>query len=104
MAAHQRRLQKLKEQQDSPQIEAIPPHITIEMEDIEAEIRRLQTEIANDSRDRDHKEAVLAAHQRRLETLKKMKVGYKAGDAGQEIAEIEAKLQQLQIELAQLGR
>jgi hypothetical protein len=104
MKVHQRRLQKLKEQQASPQTDAVPPHITIEIEDIEAKVQQLQTQLANDSLDRNHQEALLAAHQRRLEALKKMGIRYKTDNYGQEIAEIEAQLRQLQLELEKLER
>jgi formylglycine-generating enzyme required for sulfatase activity len=44
IATHKRRLQKLKEQQALRGVDT-PPHVLIEIEDIEAELERLQTEL-----------------------------------------------------------
>lgn len=100
---HQRRLQKLKEYQDSPNIPTVPPHILLEIEDIELNIQQLQTELVNGRGDKAKTEAVLAAHQRRLESLRKIAIGHKHSDYGQEIEEIEAKIEQLQAELKNLS-
>jgi hypothetical protein len=101
---HQRRLQILKKHQGLPDSPFVPPHVLMEIEDIEIKIQQLQTELTTCGiKKKAETEAVLAAHQRRLEILRKIEVRHKSGDYRQEIEEIEVKLEQLKAELKQLS-
>ncbi len=104
ISAHQRRLQILKERQELPDSPQVPPHILMEIEDIELEIQRLQTELASGATEKKAEaEAILAVHQRRLAILRKAELEHQPGSNRQEIEEIEAKLEQLKAELKQLS-
>jgi len=101
---HQRRLQKLKEHQTNPGDNKPSPAVKIEIEDIEAEIEQLKATMENESGEsREKMEKALTARERRLEVLRKTEVSQTKGNYEQEIREIEAKIQELQIELEQLN-
>ncbi len=99
---HQRRLRILKEQQALPANPSIPPHVLMEIEDIELKIQQLKAELAAGGPETAKTEAVLAAHQRRLEMLRKTEPVM--GTYEQEIEAIEATIERLKAELKQLSR
>jgi chromosome segregation ATPase len=106
ISIHQRHLQKLKERQASPrQVHiVVPPKVQMEIEDLEVEIQRLKTALADeDVKNREELERVLAIREQRLQALRKTQTR-EGGNYEQEIEEIEAKIQELQNELDQLSR
>jgi chromosome segregation ATPase len=71
--SHQRRLQKLKEQQvlSKQNIDQAPPHVLIEIEDIEAEIQRLESELEDENvKNKDEIKRMIKDYSRRLQILK----------------------------------
>jgi hypothetical protein len=102
ISQHERRLQILKEQQasDGQGVWHVPAHILIEIEDVETEIQRLERGVEDENYGgRDQVEAVLEAHRRRLQKLKKLETNSRQPVSSEEIAAIELELQRLQAEL-----
>lgn len=100
ISQHERRLHILKEQQANPGQPMVPPHILIEIEDVEAEIRRLESGLEDENYGgRDRVEAVIKAHQGRLQKLKKLEANLTQQVSSEEIAAIELEIQRLQAEL-----
>jgi hypothetical protein len=102
---YKRRLQILREQQPTSKqnIGQVAPHILMEIEDIEAEIQRLQTMVADESyKNKAEVQAMIIAYQRRLQILKEVEVRSTLQDSDKEVQEIEAEIQRLQTELKQV--
>ncbi len=103
---HKRRLQKLKEaspeakkQSKGMSNQLISAEILIEIEDLEAEIQQLQTELTQDNvKNKDEIQGKISAYERRLQALKRHR-GFSGPAVNQEITELEVEIQQLQTEL-----
>ena len=107
ISIHQRHLQQLKERQASPRRVhiVVPPKVQMEIEDLEVEVQRLKTALADeDVKNKEELERVLALREQRLQALRKTQAREGGGSYEQEIEEIEAKIQELQNELDQLSK
>ncbi len=94
---HERRLQKLKEHSK------IAPHILLEIEDIEAEIQRRQVQLEADNiKNKDEIKALINNHKRRLAKLKEIQDCSEQQSDDNEIKNIKAEINRLQIESEKL--
>lgn len=108
IAGHQRRLQKLKDlsseskkQSSAGNSSPVPAEILIEIEDLQAQIPHLQKALNQASgQHKDNIQRAIEASERRLQKLQSHP-SFSSGQGGdnQEIAELQAKVQQLQAEL-----